>query len=69
MDKSYNYFLKADLSKYVGEWIAIIDDKIVAHGHDVKKIYKEAKERYPKKRPLITKVPEKETMILILVAD
>ena len=67
MDKSYNFFLKSDLSKYIGEWIAIVDDKIVAHGKDVKKIYEEAKKNYSKKRPLITKVPEKETMILILV--
>lgn len=66
MDKSYNFFLKADLSKYIGEWIAIVDDRIIAHGDDVKKIYNEAKAKYPKKRPLITKVPEKETMILIL---
>lgn len=67
MDKSYSFFLKADLSKYIGEWIAIVDNAIVAHGNDVKKIYEEAKAKYPKKRPLITRVPEKETMILILV--
>ena len=49
MDKSYNYFLKADLGRYIGEWIAIVDDEVVAHGNDVKKIYEESKRKYPKK--------------------
>ena len=67
MDKSYNYFMKADLSRYIGEWVAIVDDEVVAHGQDVKKIYEESKRKYPKKKPLITKVPEKETMILVFI--
>lgn len=64
MNKSYDYFMKADVKPYVGEWIAIVDNKIVSHSKSVKKVYKDAKEKYPNKRPLITRVPSKETMIL-----
>jgi hypothetical protein len=37
--------------------------KIIAHGKDIKSVYKEANEKCPNKRPLFTKVPSKETMI------
>ena len=61
--QNYNFFMETDLSKYIGEWIAICNGKIVAEGKDIKDVYKEAKKKCPNKRPLITKVPEKETMI------
>ena len=60
---NYQFFMKTDISCYIGEWIAICNKKIVAHGKDVKTVFKEAKEKYPKQRALITRVPEKETMI------
>lgn len=63
MDKNYNFFMKANLSPYIGEWVAICNRNIVSHGKDVKKVFKEAKEKCPKERPLLTKVPEKDTMI------
>ena len=63
MDKNYQYYLKTNISNYIGEWIAICDKKIVAHGKDVKKVFKEAKLKHPKERPLLTRVPDKETMI------
>lgn len=62
-DQNYNSFMKLDLSKHAGEWIAICEGKIIAKGKDIKKVHDKAKEKYPSKRPLITKVPEKETMI------
>ena len=46
-----------DISKYAGEWMSIIDQKVVAHSKDFKDINEILKERYPKKRPLITKLP------------
>ena len=55
--------MKTNVSSYIGKWIAICNNKIVASGKDVKKVYKEAKKQFPKKRPLITRVPDKETMI------
>lgn len=55
--------MKANLDSYIGEWIAICDKKIVSHGKNVKEVFSEAKKTCPNKRPLITKVPDKQTMI------
>ena len=55
--------MKTNLSAYIGEWIAVCNQTIVAHGKDVKEVFKEAKKKYPTQKPLITRVPEKETMI------
>jgi hypothetical protein len=60
---NYNFFMKTDVSPYIGEWIAICDKKIVSHGFNAKKVFENAKAQYPDKRTLITKVPEKGTMI------
>ena len=67
MNKNYNFFMKENLEKYMGEWIAICKEQIVAHGKDVKRVFREAKEKYPKERSLITKVPDKETMIFLIL--
>lgn len=63
MADNYNYFLKADLSSFIGEWVAVCGNKIVAHGSNIQKVYDKAVKECPNKRPLLAKVPEKETMI------
>lgn len=63
INKNYEFFIKIDLSGYIGEWIAICNEKIVSHGKDVKKVYREAREKHPTERSLLTRVPEKQTTI------
>ena len=63
MEKNYNFFMKTDVSNYIGKWIAICNQKIVSSGKDAKKVFQEAKKKCPKERPLLTKVAEKDTMI------
>jgi hypothetical protein len=53
-----------NLGEYVGKWIAIVGDKIVANGDDGKLVYKEAKSKFPKSEPLILKVPADRVMLL-----
>jgi hypothetical protein len=53
-----------DLGSYVGKWIAIVGDKVVATGADAKNVFKEAKEKHPKKEPLLMKVPKDRVMLL-----
>ena len=60
---NYNYFMTLRVKEYSDEWIAIVNKKVVAHGKDVKKVYSQAKEGYPRRTPLITKVPSKLAMI------
>ena len=69
MSSNYQFFLKANLEKYIGEWIAICNEKIVSHGKDAKKVFDEAKAKYPEERPLLTRVADKETMIFYLKDD
>ncbi|HJX06208.1 MAG TPA: DUF5678 domain-containing protein [Candidatus Nanoarchaeia archaeon] len=63
MDQNYAFFMETDISPYVGKWIAIADGEIVASGENVKEVFKEARKK-TKSRPLLTKVPTQETMIL-----
>ncbi|HLD05827.1 MAG TPA: DUF5678 domain-containing protein [Candidatus Nanoarchaeia archaeon] len=52
----YEWYLKQDLSQYAGQWVAIIDKKIVANDKDAAKVIQEAKRKCPDKKPSITKV-------------
>lgn len=63
MDKNYQFFMKTNVDSFIGQWVAICNQKILSHGKDVKKVFKEAKEKCPKERLLLTRVPDKETMI------
>lgn len=56
---NYEWFLKEDLSKYAGKWLAIIDKKIIAITDTAEKAIFEAKTKFPNKRPFITKVRDK----------
>ena len=63
MEQNYQFFLKTDLSQYIGKWIAICNEKIISSGDNPKQVFKTARKLCPSERPLLTKVPEKETMI------
>ena len=63
-DVSYEWFLKADLSKFRGMYIAIVDGQVVEHGHDPRGVYERAKRRFPSKEVVIWKVPREEALIL-----
>jgi hypothetical protein len=62
-DKNYQYYVDVNLGDYSGEWVAICNSKVVSHGKNLKKVYEEASKLCPGERPLLTKVPTKETMI------
>jgi len=53
-----------NLGDYVGKWIAIVNGKVVAKGTDAKLVFRQAKEKYPEKEPLILKVPKDRVMLL-----
>ncbi len=56
---NYEWFLKQDFSEFAGNWVAIVDKKVVASGKNVEKIIKKVKIDYPRKRPFITRVKDK----------
>ena len=60
--KEFEFFLKADLSRYNGKYIIIIDDKVVASG-DTAKIWEEVKKKFPYKKSMLAKIPTDDTLI------
>jgi len=52
----YEWFVKYDLTRYKGKWVAIVNEEVVAYGDSASSVINEVKFKYPKKRPFITKV-------------
>jgi len=57
-------FSMRDLGKYVGKWIAVVDENIVASGDFGKEVFEKAKQECPNREPLIMKVPVSTVMLL-----
>lgn len=62
----YDWFVKTDLSEYAGEWVATLDQKVIAHGVDAEIVYKEAILKYPTREPSLAKIPTGDTLILVI---
>lgn len=61
---NYDYFIRTDTSSYKGEWIAIAQGKVVAHGDDAEKVYKAAQKKVPKKEISLAKAPDEQMLVL-----
>jgi len=60
---NHEFFLKADLGQYTGEWVAICANRVVAHGNDVKQVAEEAQRLCGSRKFLLAHIPSNETMI------
>lgn len=58
MDRNLDWFAKADLSQYEDEYVAIAEEKVVAHGDDPEVVYNSAKKTYPDEEVVLWKVPK-----------
>jgi len=63
LNKNYEFFLKTDLLQFTGQWVAIIDESIVAHGKEFARVFTEAKGKFPNKTPFVAMVPTKTAML------
>ena len=63
MSKNSEFYMNADLSPYIGNWIAICNNSIVSEGDDAKRVFSDAQSKYPGKEILLTKVPDGSKMI------
>lgn len=63
VSKEFEFFLKADLDKYVGKYVAIVDDKIVAVDSNAKIVLEKARKKTGK-IPTIAKIPKEEALIM-----
>ena len=64
MEKEFQFYLKADLHKYEGKYIAIVDEKIISSGIDSGKVLDEARKKTGE-MPLLVKVPTEDTYIMV----
>ena len=62
--KDFESYSKADLSKYSGKWVVVVNQKIVASGKDSKKLLEKVEKKYPKQTPMLAKVPKKILQVL-----
>jgi len=62
--ESYHYIATTNLSKYEGEWIAVVGKEVVAADKNIKKAYALAKNKYPEKEPLMDKVYKEGILIV-----
>jgi len=53
-----------NLGEYIGRWIAIVGDEIVAVGDKGSEVFRISKDKYPDETPMIMKVPEDKVMLL-----
>lgn len=61
--KEFEFYLKADLSKYEGKYVAIIEDKVIASGDNAKEVLEEARRKIPDKTPTLAKIPTADIFI------
>ncbi|MBW8049076.1 MAG: succinyl-CoA synthetase subunit alpha [Cytophagales bacterium] len=66
MDETFNWFTKADLTKYENKYISIVDKQVVCADEDPEVVYETAKKKYPGKEVVLWKVPNAEICIFIL---
>ncbi len=66
MKSEYEYIMSIsnELGNYLGKWIAVVDNEIVASGDNAKEVYDKAKVKYPEREPFIMKIPEESIMLL-----
>ncbi|MDA2922781.1 DUF5678 domain-containing protein [Patescibacteria group bacterium AH-259-L07] len=66
LSKNFQAFTELDRVKYLDNYIIMIDGKVRFSGKDIRKMLQQAKKKYPRKTPLIAKIPKEEVMVLII---
>ena len=60
----YEYYLKTDLSRYKGNWIAIAGNKVVAFAASFREVAEKVDKNPEYKKALIARVPEKTAQLM-----
>lgn len=54
----------AELDKYLGLWVAVVGDKIVASSESAREVYEQARAAFPGREPFLMKVPREQVLVL-----
>jgi len=58
INRDHEWLCTQDLSKYLGEWIAVYDCAIVAHDHDLGALMAKIKSIDLPRKPLLVQIPD-----------
>jgi hypothetical protein len=61
---NYEYYTKADLSKYQGKWVAIHNNNVIAFGKSFKEVAEKVDKKFPGVKALFARVPEQVIHVL-----
>ncbi len=61
--KEFEFYLKADLSRYEGKYVVIMGEEVVSTGTNAKQVLDEARKKHPQKRPFLAKIPHEGILI------
>ncbi len=61
--KEFEFYLKADLSRYEGKYVVIMGEEVVSTGTNAKQVLDEARKKHPQKRPFLAKIPREGILI------
>lgn len=64
--KDYDFFIKTDLSRYKGKYVAIAGEEIISSGYNAKSVYQRAKKKVPRLKLTLAKIPLEDIMVLVL---
>jgi hypothetical protein len=66
MNANYEYFMNKSFKECIGDWVIIVNEKVVAHGprKKIKEMLNKTRKNHPKEPLFIAKVPEKTERIL-----
>ncbi len=67
INKNFDFFLEADLSRYSGQWVAISGNQVIANDLKSEVVINRANEICKEKReiPLFAKIPEKDQVLIL----
>ncbi len=64
LSAEFEFFIRGDLSRFAGQYIAIVGQRVVASGPNARVVWRKAKRRFPSSTPTIGKLPHAETLVL-----
>jgi hypothetical protein len=65
MTQEFDFYSVTDMSEHSGKWVAILGNKVIASGEDLKKVYQEAKKIAGTREPLFARVPKQEEALIL----
>lgn len=62
INSEFNYFVNSDFSAYKGQYVALLDKKVIASGENAKEVWRTALKRSAGKLPTLAKLPQEEVL-------